>query len=108
MFKLLRYYLIKRNVNNPLLAARIYQMIYHPEVSVQWEKNNSVSKSKLFEPTSQETTSPPVRTNYRAGNVVLTERQEIEQALRELRSKPKKSVADRTSIGMLEAVLANM
>jgi hypothetical protein len=40
--------------------------------------------------------------------MVLTERQEVEQALRELQSKTKKTVADRTSIGMLEAVLTNM
>ena len=51
--------------------------------------------------------SAVTRDNHQ-GNMVLTERQEIEQALRELQSKPKKTVADRTSIGMLEAVLTNM
>ena len=108
MFKLLRYFLIKRTVSNPLLAARIYQMIYHPEVSVNWEKSNNTPKSKFPEPNIQQAQPTPVRGNYRQGNMVLTERHEIEQALRELRNKPQKTVADKTSIGMLEAVLANM
>lgn len=108
MLKLLRYFLIKRRVNNPLLAARIYQMIYHPEISVQWEKSSMTNKVQLVEPKLTEMQPAPVRSHYRQGNMVLTERQEIEQALRELQNKPKKSVADRTSIGMLEAVLANM
>ena len=108
MLKLLRYFLIKRRGNNPLLAARIYQMIYHPEISVQWEKSSMTNKVQLVEPKLTEMQPAPVRRDYRQGNMVLTERQEIEQALRELQNKPKKSVADRTSIGMLEAVLANM
>jgi hypothetical protein len=108
MLKLLRYFLIKRKVNNPLLAARIYQMIYHPEISVQWEKSSVTSKTQSVESKSSEMQPAPVRRDYRQGNMVLTERHEIEQALRELQNKPKKSVADRTSIGMLEAVLANM
>lgn len=105
MFKLIRYFLIKRTIKNPLLAARVYQMIYHPEVSVHWDKPHSPSKYRDFDETPVQS---PRNTNYRQGNVVLTERQEIENALRELQNKPKKTIADKTSIGMLEAVLANM
>lgn len=66
------------------------------------------NKAQSVEPKLAEMQPAPVRRDYRQGNMVRTERQEIEQALRELYNKPKKSVADRTSIGMLEAVLANM
>ena len=83
-------------------------MIYHPEISVQWEKSSTGSRTQSFESKVSEMHPATVRRDYRQGNMVLTERQEIEQALRELQNKPKKSVADRTSIGMLEAVLANM
>ena len=108
MLKLLRYLLIERKANNPLLSAQIYQMIYHPEISVQWAKSTISSGSKLIGSTSAQMKSSAVTRDNHQGNMVLTERQEIEQALRELQSKPKKTVADRTSIGMLEAVLTNM
>jgi len=108
MLKLLRYLLIERKANNPLLSAQIYQMIYHPEISVQWAKSTIATGSKLVGSTSTQIKPSSVNSNNYQGNMVLTERQEVEQALRELQSKTKKTVADRTSIGMLEAVLTNM
>lgn len=107
MFKLIRYLLINRVTKNPLTAARIYQMIYHPEVSQMAERPRKVETQMVYAPETP--SSPPLkRGGHRSGNVVLTERQEIEGALQQLQSKPKKSVADKTSIDMLRAVLNNM
>lgn len=107
MFKLIRYFLINRVTRNPMTAARIYQMIYHPEVSQMTDRPRRVETQVAYNPETP--SSPPAkRGGHRSGNVVLTEREEIEGALRELQSKPKKSLADKTSIDMLRAVLNNM
>ena len=107
MFKLIRYFLIHRVTKNPMTAARIYQMIYHPEVFQIADRPRKVETRMDYTPETP--SSPPLkRGGHRSGNVVLTEREEIEGALRELQSKPKKSVADKTSIDMLRAVLNNM
>ena len=103
MMKLIRYFLINRVTKNPMVAARIYQMIYHPEIA----HRNEIRREKPL-PTYEVT---PPQTNVVAPqrtNSVLTERSEIQEALQKLRSKPNKTVADRTSIDMLQAVLANM
>jgi hypothetical protein len=108
MMKLIRYFLIQRKTKNPLMAARIYQMIYHPELAHRWEKPHrevSLPNNTTFEGQTQ---TQLRKTDYRGGNRVLTEREEIEKALRELQLKPKKTPADKVSIGMLEAVLVNM
>jgi hypothetical protein len=82
-------------------------MIYHPEVSQMVERPRKVETQMVYAPETP--SSPPAkRGGHRSGNVVLTERQEIEGALRDLQGKPKKSGADRISIDMLEAVLNNM
>jgi len=107
MMKLIRYFLIQRKAKNPLLAARIYQMIYHPEYAQVWDKPKSENRFPNI--TLEGETRNPVRnTQPRDGNRVLTERDEIQQALLELQRKPKKTPADKASIGMLEAVLINL
>ena len=108
MMKLIRYLLIQRKAKNPLLAARIYQMIYHPELAQMWDRPHrevSLPNNRILQ---GETQTPIRKTDYRGENRVLTEREEIEKALCELKSKQKKTPADKVSIGMLEAVLVNM
>lgn len=90
-----------------MIAARIYQMIYHPEVFQIADRPRRVETQGSYNPETP--SSPPLkRGGHRSGSVVLTEREEIEGALQQLQSKPKKSVADKTSIDMLRAVLNNM
>jgi len=103
MMKLIRYFLIHRVTKNPMIAARIYQMIYHPEIA---HRNETRREKPVYVPEQVQPETKgvaPQRTN-----TVLTERSEIQDALQKLRNKPHKTVADRTSIDMLQAVLANM
>lgn len=107
MFKLIRYLLINRVTKNPMTAARIYQMIYHPEYVTY---PNSESKTYKSEPPKVSMAATRKQENNRIdfNRSEDNQRRELEKSLRELQSKPRKTVADRTSIDMLQAVLNNM
>lgn len=90
-----------------MTAARIYQMIYHPEYVTS---NNSESKTYKSEPSKVSMAATRKQENNRIdfNRSEDNQRRELEKSLRELQSKPRKTVADRTSIDMLQAVLNNM
>lgn len=107
MLKLLRYFLIKRRVNNPLLAARIYQMIYHPEMSHIWlgqSKDNRLS-SKDFGLLGN---SQKVSEKIQKTPQLKTQKQKLEETLNNLRNIPEKTNFHKNAIEMLEASIRNM
>lgn len=89
-----------------MLAARIYQMIYHPETAYIHEKQKRLTR----EVESSAPTTVPERTNavHIQGTIQNTQRTELERALRELQSRPNKTLSDRTSIEMIQAALRNL
>lgn len=107
MFKLIRYLLINRVTKNPLTAARIYQMIYHPEYVMH---TNSESRTYKSEPSkvSMEATRNQENNRIDFNRGEENQRRELEKSLRELQTKPRKTAADKTSIDMLQAVLNNL
>jgi len=89
-----------------MLAARIYQMIYHPETAYLYEKQKRLSRE--VESVGPKTVSEPSNTVHIQGSIQNTQRTELERALRELQSRPNKTLSDRTSIEMIQAALRNL
>ena len=97
MKKLLAYYFIYRTTKDAITAAKIYQMIYHPE-----KTTNMVD----FSPINQkfEYANPSVVETPRVPN----QKQEIINSLTYLKNKTIKTKQDKESIYSLEMVLKNM
>lgn len=90
MKKFLTYYFIYRTTKDPMTAAKIYQMIYHPE------KTTNMQVFEYVKPSVVETPR------------VSDKKQEIIASLNYLKNKPIKSKQDKESIYSLEMVLNNM
>ena len=90
MKKFLAYYFIYRTTKDPMTAAKIYQMIYHPE------KTTNMQIFEYVKPSVVETPR------------VSDKKQEIIASLNYLKDKPIKSKQDKESIYSLEMVLKNM
>ena len=90
MKKFLAYYFIYRTTKDPMTAAKIYQMIYHPE------KTTNMQVFEYVKPSVVETPR------------VSDKKQEIIASLNYLKDKPIKSKQDKESIYSLEMVLKNM
>lgn len=104
MLKLIRYLIINRKTRNPMTAARIYQMIYHPELSLQnqpYPKEGGNQSKMIMEASSGNSRNVKEDVNHQ-------QRQNLQEELNFLRRKPNKTLADRTSIDMLEAVIRNL
>jgi len=106
MMRLLRYFLIERRVKNPLVAARIYQMIYHPEIASYNSTKSSSPEVRGFEdssPSQPKKVHPPKVTDK---DYWMPE-DEVKDGLEYLKSKELKTTKDRQNIQVLEAVLKN-
>lgn len=104
MFKLIRYFLIHRVTKNPMTAARIYQMIYHPELTGFVGRSESAYKSnsgtKLEGLTRHQGLKPPKRPK--------TQKESLQETLDNLRVIPEKTRFHQNAIQMIEASLRNM
>ena len=94
--KLLKYLIIYRTTKNPMMAAQIYQMIYHPEI-----KQPSVSM--VNQPSFQYTEKPVVDTPR-----VVSKKDELLSSLTYLKSKKNPTKQEKDSIYTIEMVLKNM
>jgi hypothetical protein len=93
--KLLKYLIIYRTTKDPMMAAKIYQMIYHPEM-----KQTVVSV--INEKPLQHVTEP-------ISYVKPTDKKtELLKSLEYLKSKKSPSKQDKESIYTIEMVLKNM
>lgn len=88
--KLLKYLIIYRTTKDPMMAAKIYQMIYHPE---------KTTNTQVFEYVKPSVVETPR---------VSDKKQEIISSLNYLKSKSVKTKQDKESIYSLEMVLKNM
>jgi len=104
MMKLIKYLLINRVTKDPIAAAKVYQMIYHPELaerkvfrpnigtSFQGTSLSPVSLEQPYKVTDKEYWMPP---------------NEVKSGLDYLKNKVNKTPKDRQNIQVLEAVLRN-
>jgi hypothetical protein len=101
--KLIRYFLINRVTKNPMIAARIYQMIYHPEMVPSSVRTSSPSNkeqvTKLMGSKS---------TNKISKSLERPNRYELQETLDRLREVREPNHVQRNAIQMLEASLRNM
>ena len=93
--KLLRYLIIFRTTKDPMMAAKIYQMIYHPEI-----KHSTINI--VTEPQIKYATEP-------VSSVKPTDKKtELIKSLEYLKSKKSPTKQDKESIYTIEMVLKNM
>ena len=95
--KLLKYLIIYRTTKNPMMAAKIYQMIYHPEIT---HTNQTASKNCELE---------YYEDDYK--DVVLkpsNKKQELLSSLAYLKNKKVKTKQDRDSIYTIEMFLKSI
>ena len=93
--KLLKYLIIYRTTKDPMMAAKIYQMIYHPEI-----KQNNVIINQ--EPKLQYSSSPTSVTEP------TDKKTELMKSLEYLKGKKNLTKQDKDSIYTIEMVLKNM
>jgi hypothetical protein len=93
--KLLKYLIIYRTTKDPMMAAKIYQMIYHPEI-----KQNNVIINQ--EPKLQYSSSPTSVTEP------TDKKTELMKSLEYLKGKKNPTKQDKDSICTIEMVLKNM
>jgi hypothetical protein len=93
--KLLKYLIIYRTTKDPMMAAKIYQMIYHPEI-----KHSTISV--VQEPTLKYSESVPSVTKP------TDKKTELIKSLEYLKSKKSPTKQDKDSIYTIEMVLKNM
>jgi len=93
--KLLKYLIIYRTTKDPMMAAKIYQMIYHPEI-----KHSTISI--IQEPTLQYSEYTPSVTKP------TDKKTELIKSLEYLKSKKSPTKQDKDSIYTIEMVLKNM
>lgn len=92
--KLLKYLIIYRTTKDPIMAAKIYQMIYHPEI-VQLP---SVVETKLMY--SEEKITNGVKP--------INKKNELLSSLEYLKNKKVKTKQDNESIYTIETILKTM
>jgi phosphomannomutase len=92
--KILKYLIIYRTTKDPMMAAKIYQMIYHPEI-----KHSTII---VQEPTLQYSESKPSVTKP------TDKKTELMKSLEYLKSKKSPTKQDKDSIYTIEMVLKNM
>jgi hypothetical protein len=93
--KLIKYLIIYRTTKDPMMAAKIYQMIYHPEII----QNNVIvnQEPKLqYSPTPTSVTEP------------TDKKTELMKSLEYLKGKKNLTKQDKDSIYTIEMVLKNM
>jgi hypothetical protein len=93
--KLLKYLIIYRTTKDPMMAAKIYQMIYHPEI-----KHSTISI--VQEPSLKYSESIPSVTKP------TDKKTELMKSLEYLKSKKSPTKQDKDSIYTIEMVLKNM
>jgi hypothetical protein len=94
--KLLKYLIIFKTTKDPLLAAQIYQMIYHPEI-----KQSIINITN--EPILKFSDKPIVETPKS-----VDKKEELKKSLEYLKSKKNPTKQDKDSIYTIEMVLKNM
>jgi hypothetical protein len=93
--KLIKYLIIYRTTKDPMMAAKIYQMIYHPEII----QNNVIVNQ---EPKLQYSSTPTSVTEP------TDKKTELMKSLEYLKSKKILTKQDKDSIYTIEMVLKNM
>ena len=93
--KLIKYLIIYRTTKDPMMAAKIYQMIYHPEII----QNNVIVNQ---EPKLQYNSTPTSVTEP------TDKKTELMKSLEYLKSKKILTKQDKDSIYTIEMVLKNM
>ena len=93
--KLLKYLIIYRTTKDAMMAAKIYQMIYHPEI-----KQSDVIVNQ--EPTLHYSETTPSVTKP------TDKKTELMKSLEYLKSKKSPTKQDKDSIYTIEMVLKNM
>lgn len=103
MIKYLRYHYLHKIVKDPVLAAKIYEMIYHkvkfdatPPVL---QTNINIEQIKNVDEINSVTT--------KSVDTKMLQRGELEKTLLYLKAKPVKTKQEKDSIGIIEAVLKN-
>lgn len=86
MKKLFAYYMLLKWTKEPMVAARIYQLLYEGQM-IDFSAVK-LDESQMKQPSSK--------------------KEELEMSLAYLKSKPVKSNKDKESIQMIQAVLNNM
>lgn len=94
--KLLKYLIIYRTTKNPMMAAQIYQMIYHPEFK---QPSVSVVNRPSFQYTEKSVVDAPR---------VVSKKDELLSSLAYLKSKKNPTKQEKDSIYTIEMVLKNM
>jgi hypothetical protein len=93
--KLLKYLIIYRTTKDPMMAAKIYQMIYHPEIKQSFM---SVVKEPVLQYSDKIVEIPKS----------VSKREELMKSLEYLKSKKSPTKQDKESIYTIEMVLKNM
>ena len=93
--KLIKYLIIYRTTKDPMMAAKIYQMIYHPEII----QNNVIVNQ---EPKLQYNSTPTSVTEP------TDKKTELMKSLEYLKGKKNLTKQDKDSIYTIEMVLKNM
>ena len=96
IMKLLKYLIIFRTTKNPMMAAQIYQMIYHPEI-----------KQPIATPTNKtvfQYSEIPVVESPK----IVSKKDELLSSLAYLKNKKNPTKQDKDSIYTIEMVLKNM
>lgn len=94
--KLLKYLIIYRTTKDPMMAAKIYQMIYHPEIKQPEPSNVNESSLRFSEPKNDLSLKPS------------NKKDELLASLEYLKNKKVKTKQDRDSIYTIEMVLKSM
>jgi hypothetical protein len=104
MMKLFKYLLLNKVTKDPMTAAKVYQMIYHPELAFRQPiRSTNVT---TFEGTSQAVVVPQQPLKVTNKDYWIPQ-DEVKAGLDYLKNKTNKTSKDRQNIQMLEAVLRN-
>jgi len=88
--KLLHYLTLKLILKDPIITAKVYELLFEDEFVSQEPQQVKVNKPTVVKQT-------PVK----------KPENDLQKTLRELKSKPVKSKKDKESISILEAVIKN-
>lgn len=94
--KILKYLIIYRTTKDPMMAAQIYQMIYHPEITQPLMSRPTETVFKYVEKPVVQTPKP------------INKKEELLKSLSFLKSKKNPTKQDKDSIYTIEMVLKNM
>ena len=101
MLKHIKYYTLIKLVNDPILAAQVYHMIYQngPAPKFPDQRIPTLEIQSTQEKRPEKVSEKP--------QVVVTQKQKLFESLSYLKSKSSKTKKDKESISILEAVLKN-